>query len=191
METEIAISSHFIKSNEERTTNPSPHYHQIGSQHVIVSDKRKQMRTRRKKAGTTTSQDEGSSDNISKDEGSTEEEEDNNESNKGKVEIADCVITGSSDFVVSSPDDDHQGGIESAIGGCDAQCEACIRSDGLLSLIPHNCFVYSPRKCRDTKLVFLHFKSVVSSWEREYDNGIIKIFVKIQRADLWRFDKHK
>ena len=57
----------------------------------------------------------GSSDNIFKDAGSTEEEEVNNESNKGKVEIVDCVITGSSDFVVSSPDDDHQGGIESAI----------------------------------------------------------------------------
>ena len=26
-ETEMAISSHFVKSNEERTTNPSPHYH--------------------------------------------------------------------------------------------------------------------------------------------------------------------
>jgi hypothetical protein len=31
----------------------------------------------------------------------------------------------------------------------------------------------------------------VSSWEREEDNWIIKIFVKIQVADLWRFDKHK
>jgi len=90
METETAISSHFDKSNEEQTTNPSPHYHQIGSQHVIESDKRKQRRTRRIKAGTTTSQDVGSSDNISKDEGSTEEEEDNNESNKGKLEIALC-----------------------------------------------------------------------------------------------------
>ena len=136
-----------------------------------------------------------SSDNctISKDEGSTEEEEDNNESNKSKFEIADRVITGSSDFIVSSPDDDHQGGIESAIaiGGCDVQCKACIGSDCLLPLIPHNCFVYSPRECRDTKLVVLHFKSVVSSWEREEDNWIIKIFVKIQGADLWRFDKHK
>ena len=130
----------------------------------------------------------GSSDDctISKDEGSTEVEEDNNESNKGKVEIAVCVIAGSSDFVVSSPNDDHQGGIESAIGGCDAQCEACIGSDGLLSLIPHNCFVYSPRRCWDTKLVVLHFKSAVSRWEREYDNWIIKIFVKIQGVDLWR-----
>ena len=192
METEIATSSHFVKRNEERTTNPSPHYHQIGSQHVIESNKRKQRRTRRKKAGTTTRQD-GSSDDctVSKDEGSTEEEEDNNESNEGKVEIADYVIAGSSDFVVSSPNDDHQGGIESAIGECDAQCEACIGSDGLLSLIPHNCFVYSLRRCRDTKLVVLHFKSVVSRWEREYDNWIIKIFVKIQGADLWRFDKHK
>ena len=97
----------------------------------------------------------------------------------------------SSDFVVSSPDDDHQGDIEAAIGGCDAQCKACIGSDVLLSLISHNCFVYSPRECRDTKLVVLHFKSVVSSWEREEDNWITKIFVKIQGADLWRFDKHK
>jgi hypothetical protein len=193
METEMAISSHFVKSNKERTTNPSPHCHQIGFQHDKESDKRKQRRTRRKKAGTTTSQDVGSSDDctISMDEGSTEEEEDNNESNEGKVKIVDYVITGSIDFVVSSPDDDHQGDIESAIGGCDAQCKACIGSDGLLSLIPHNCFVYSPRECRDTKLVVLHFKSVVSSWEREEDNWIIKIFVKIQGADLWRFDKHK
>jgi len=111
METEIAISSHFAKRNEERTTNPSPHHHQIGSQHVIESDKRKQRRTRRKKAGTTTRQDVGSSDDctISKDEGSTGEEEDNNESNEGTVEIADYVIAGSSDFVASSPNDDHQG----------------------------------------------------------------------------------
>jgi hypothetical protein len=73
------------------------------------------------------------------------------------------VITGSSDFIVSSPDDDHQGGIESAIaiGGCDVQCKACIGSDCLLPLNPHNCFVYSPRECRDTKLVVLHFKSVL------------------------------
>jgi len=190
METEMAISSHFVKSNKERTTNPSPHYHQIGSQHEKESDKRKQRRTRRKKAGTTT--DVGSSDDctISKDEGSTEGEEDNKESSEAKVKIADCVITGSSDFVVSSPDDDHKGGIESVIGGGDAQCEACIGSDGLLSLIPHNCFVYSPRECRDTKLV-LQLNSVVSSWEREEDNWILKIFVKIQGADLWRFDKHK
>jgi hypothetical protein len=51
METEIAISSHCVKSNKEQTTNPSPHFHQIRSQHVIESDKRKQRRTRRKKAG--------------------------------------------------------------------------------------------------------------------------------------------
>jgi hypothetical protein len=50
MKTEMAISSPFAKSNEEQTTNPSPHYHQ----HDKVSDKRKQRRTRRKKAGTTT-----------------------------------------------------------------------------------------------------------------------------------------
>ncbi len=120
----MVISSYFVKSNEERNTNPSPHYHQIGSQHDKESDKRKQRRTRRKKAGTITSQDVGSSDDctISKDEGSTEGEEDNKESNEAKVKIADCVITGSSDFIVSSPDDDHKGGIVSAIGGGDAQC---------------------------------------------------------------------
>jgi hypothetical protein len=54
LETEIAISSHLVKSNKEWTTNPSPHYHQIGSQHVIECDKRKQRKTRRKKAGTKT-----------------------------------------------------------------------------------------------------------------------------------------
>ena len=32
-ETEMVISSHFIKSNKEQTTYPSPHYHQIGFQH--------------------------------------------------------------------------------------------------------------------------------------------------------------
>ena len=80
METEMAISSHFVKNNKERTPNPSPHYHQIESQHEKESDKRKQRRTRRKKAGTTT--DVGSSDDctISKDVGSTEGEEDNKES---------------------------------------------------------------------------------------------------------------
>jgi hypothetical protein len=56
------------------------------------------------------------------------------------------------------------------------------------SVISH--FVYSSKECRDTILV-VHFKSVVSSWEREEDNWILKIFVKIQGADLWRFDKHK
>jgi hypothetical protein len=114
METEMAISSHFVKSNKERTTNPSPHYHchQIRFQHDKESDKRKQRRTRRKMQGQLIVK-MGSSDDctISKDEDSTEEEEDNNKSNEDKVEIADCVITGSSDFVVSSPDDDHQGGI--------------------------------------------------------------------------------
>jgi hypothetical protein len=51
-------------------------------------------------------------------------------------------------------------------------------------------FVYSSKEYQDTILV-VHFKSVVSSWEREEDNWILKIFVKIQGADLWRFDKHK
>jgi len=45
-------------------------------------------------------------------------------------------------------------------------------------------------KYRDT-ILGVHFKSVVSSWKREEDNWILKIFVKIQGADLWRFDKHK
>ena len=49
------------------------------------------------------------------------------------------------------------------------------------SVISH--FVYSSKECQDTILV-VHFKSVVSSWEREEDNWIIKIFVKIQGADL-------
>jgi hypothetical protein len=70
------------------------------------------------------------------------------------------------------------------------QCKACIGRDGL-SLIPHNCmcFVYSTRECGDTILV-VHFKSVVSSSEKE-DNWILKIIAKIQGADLRRFDKHK
>ena len=79
---------------------------------------------------------------IYKDEGSTEEEDNNTESNKAKVEIVDSVITGSSDFFVSSPGNNHEGGIESAIEGGDVQYKACIGSDGL-SLIPHHCFVYS------------------------------------------------
>ena len=82
-----------------------------------------------------------------------------------------------------------ESGIESAIGGGDTQYEAFIGHDGL-SLIPHDCFIYSSRECLDTILV-VHFKSVVSSWEREEDNLILKIFVKIQGADLWRFDTHK
>ena len=99
MKTERVISSHFIESNKAWTTNPSPHYHQIGSQHAKESDKGKQRRTRRKKAGTTTSQDVGSGEDctISKDDGSTEEEEDSKESNKAKVKIVDSVITGSSE----------------------------------------------------------------------------------------------
>jgi hypothetical protein len=101
----------------------------------------------------------------------------------------DSVITGRRDFFVSSRDDNQEGGIESAIGGGGAQYKAFIGCDGL-SLILHDCFVYSSRECRDTILV-VHFKSVVSSWEREEDNWILKIFVKIQGTDLWRFNKHK
>ena len=78
------------------------------------------------------------------------------------------MITGSSDFVVSSPNDDHEDGIESAIGGGDVQCKACIGCDGL-SLIPHHCFVYFSRECPDTKLV-VHFQSVVSFGGRGEDN---------------------
>ncbi len=145
----------------------------------------------RKKARTTTSQDVGSGEDctIYKDEGSTEEEDDNTESNKAKDKIADSVITGSGNFCMSSPDNNHKGGIKSAIGGGDTQYKAFIGCDGL-SLIPHNCFVYYSRECWDTILV-VHFKSVVSSCERGEDNWILKIFVKIQGADLWRFDKHK
>jgi hypothetical protein len=90
---------------------------------------------------------------------------------------------------VSSPDNNPKGGIESAIEGGGAQYKACIGCDGL-SLIPHDCFVYSSKECQDTILV-VHFKSVVGSWEREEDNWILKMCVKIQRADPWRFDKHK
>ncbi len=191
MKTEMGILSHFVKSNEARATNSSPRSHQFGSKHAKESEQRKQRRVRRKKAGTSSSQDVGSGDNytIYKDEGSTEEEDDNTESNKAKDKFADSVLTDSSDFFVSSPDNNHEGGIESAIGGGDPQYEACIRRDSL-SLIPHDCFVYSSNECWDTILV-VHFKSVVSSWEREEDNWILKIFVKIQGLDLWRFDKHK
>jgi hypothetical protein len=186
-----AILSHFVKSNKARATNPSPHYHQFGSQHAKEFDKRKQRREMKKQAGTTTSQDVGSGEDctIHKDEGTTEEEDDNTESNNAKDKIADSVITGSGDFFMSSPNNDHKGCIESAIGGGDTQYEALIGRDGL-SLIPHNCSVYSSRECQDTILV-VHFKSVVSSWVKEADNWILKIFVKIQGAGLWRFNKHK
>jgi hypothetical protein len=103
----------------------------------------------RKKAGTTTSQDVGSGEGctIYKDEGSTEEEDDKTESNKVKDKNADSVITGSSGFFKSSPDNDHEGGIESTIGGGYTQYKAFIGRDGV-SLIPHNCFVYSSRNVR-------------------------------------------
>jgi hypothetical protein len=108
----------------------------------------------RTKAGATTSQDMGSGEDctIHKDEDSTEEVDANTESNKAKDKIVNSVITGSSDFFMSSPNNDHKGGIESAIGGGDAQHEAFIGRDSL-SLIPHNCFVYSSREWRDTILV--------------------------------------
>jgi hypothetical protein len=189
MKTEMGISSHFVESNEAQATNPSPHYHQFGSKHAKESERRKQRRVMRKKAGTSSSQDVGSGDDytIYKDEGSTEEEDDNTESNKAKDKFADSMLTRSSDFFVSSPDNNHKGGIEPAIGGGGTQYKACIGCDSL-SLIPHNCFGYSSKECQNTILV-VHFKSVVSSWEG--DNWILKIFVKIQGADLWRFDKHK
>ncbi len=40
-------------------------------------------------------------------------------------------------------------------------------------------------------MLVVHFKSVVSSWEREENNWTLKLFVKIQGADRWRSDKHK
>jgi hypothetical protein len=91
MAKEMVIPSHFGKSNEARTTNPSPPYHQICS-HAKESDKRKRRRKRRKKTGSTTSQDVGCGEDftIYKDESSMEEE-DNKESNKTKVKSADSV----------------------------------------------------------------------------------------------------
>jgi hypothetical protein len=53
MKTDMGISSHFVKSNEARATNPSPRYHQFGSKHAKESERRKQRRERRKKAGTS------------------------------------------------------------------------------------------------------------------------------------------
>jgi hypothetical protein len=96
MNTEMVISSHFVKSNKASATNPSPHYHQFGSQHTNESDKRKQKREMRKKAWTTTSQDVGSGEvcTIYKDGSSTEEEDNNTESNKAKDKIVNSVITG-------------------------------------------------------------------------------------------------
>ncbi len=113
----MGISSHFVKGNEAWANNPSPHYHQFGSKHAKESERRKQRRERRKKAGTSSSQDIGSGDDftIYKDEGSTEEENDNTESNKAKDKFADSVMNDSSDFSVPSPDNNHKGGIESAI----------------------------------------------------------------------------
>jgi hypothetical protein len=196
----MVISSHIVKTNKAQATNPTPHYHQIGSQHAKESDKRKLRRKRMKKTGTTTSQDVGSGEDftIYKDEGSTEEE-DNKESSKTKVEIGDSVRTGSSDFFVSSPNNDHKGSIIGGggtvypqslcgVGNMDngndyAQWEVCIGRDGLF-LILHNCmcFVYSLRECGDTILV-VHFKSVVSSWERE-DNWILKITSEVASCPL-------
>ncbi len=138
------------------------------------------------------------------------EEEDNKESNKAKVKIAASVKTGSSGFFVFSPDNDHEGAIDSVIGGggpIDPQSlfgdgsmednndythcnKACIIGRDGLSLISYDCkcFVYSSREGVDTKVVC--FKSVVGSWEKEA-NRILKILVKIQGADLRRFNKQK
>jgi hypothetical protein len=109
---------------------------------------------------------------------------------------------------VFSPDNNHEGRIDSAIGGggpidpqslCGngnkdnnnnyAQCKACIGHDDL-SLISYNskCFVYSLKEGGGTIVVC--FKSVVGSWEKEA-NWILKILVKIQWADQGRFDKQK
>jgi hypothetical protein len=145
---------------------------------------------------------------IYKDGGSTEEE-DTNRSNKAKVKIADSVEISSSGFFVFSPNNDYAGVIDSVIGGggpinpqssCgngnkddnnnNAQCEACIGWDGL-SLISYDCkcLVYSSREGGDT--IMACFKSVVGTSLEKEANWIFKILVKIQGADLRRFDKHK
>ncbi len=70
------------------------------------------------------------------------------------------------------------------------QCKACIGRDGL-SLISFNCkcLVYSSREGGDTIVVC--FKSVVGTSLEKEANRILKILVKIQGADLRRFDKQK
>jgi hypothetical protein len=162
------------------------------------------------KAGTTTGKDMGSGGDftIYKDGGSTEEE-DNNKSNEAKVEIADSVETGSSGFLVFSPNKDWAGAIDSMIGGggpinpqsfCGngnkynnknkEQGKACIGQDGL-SLISYNCkcLVYSSQEGGNT--IVACFKSAVGiSLEKKAD-WILKKLVKIQGADLRRFYKHK
>jgi hypothetical protein len=68
-----------------------------------------------------------------------------------------------------------------------AQCKACIRRDGL-SLISYNCkcLVYSSRDDGDT--IVACFKSVVGTSLEKEANWILKKLVKIQGADLRRFD---
>jgi hypothetical protein len=145
---------------------------------------------------------------IYEDGGSTEEE-DINESNKAKVKIVDSVETGSSGFFVFFPNNNCAGPIDFMIGGggpinpqslCGngnkdnnnniAQRKACIGQDGL-SLISFNCkvLVYSSREGGDTIVVC--FKSVVGTSLEKEANWILKILVKIQGADLRRFDKQK
>ncbi len=121
-----------------------------------------------------------------KDESSTEEDNNkDNESNNAEIKNVDSVRTRSSGFLVSSPDNDCKGCVDSMIGGgglidpqssCGignndgnkdyVQHEACIGHDGL-SLFPHGCkgFVYSTRESEGTIVVW--FKCVVGSWERD------------------------
>jgi hypothetical protein len=206
---EMVLTSHFGERNEARATDPSPPYHKIGS-HAKELDKRKRKRKRKEKAGIYTSQDMGSGGDftIYEDWGSTEEE-DNKESNKAKVEIADSVETGSSGFFVFSPNKNCAGTIDSVIGGggqinpqssCgngnkdndnnNAQRNGCIGQDGL-SLISYKCkcLVYPSREDGDT--IVACFKSVVGTSLEKETNWILKILVKIQGADLRKFNKHK
>jgi hypothetical protein len=71
-----------------------------------------------------------------------------------------------------------------------AQREVCIGQDGL-SLISYNCkcLVHSSRE--DGETIVACFKSVVGTSLEKEANWILKMLVKIQGADLRRFDKHK
>jgi hypothetical protein len=165
------------------------------------------MRKRRKKARATTRQDMGGGGDftIYKDGGSTEKE-DNNKSNETKVEIADSVGTGSSGFFVFSPNNDCAGAIDSMIGGGGvinpqslfgngnndndnnyAQLKACIGRDGL-SLILQVFSLFIKRRWGHHCVCF---KSVVGTSLEKEANWILKILVRIQGADLRRFNKHK
>ncbi len=71
-----------------------------------------------------------------------------------------------------------------------AQRKACFGQNGL-SLISYDrkCLVCSSREGGDT--IVAYFQSVVGTSLEKEANWILKILVKIQRADLRRFNKHK